>query len=215
MVKSIKYPVKIHYPGCTCNHYKDKTSNPNQMLVSPYMKADFRNKFYIYNCESDFVKDKELFIDNCICTHSNGIYNGGVVVITANVPSNFKITNSDELVNVRFELLEDVKNSPDNSHLINTFCKLFSTLLNFYSVIGNTISTKQIINYTFPKGKISICDKSSEDCCYREFTEETNYILDKTIINEQYQLKMRQKYKIKHIPFDVIIDNFLLKIIVI
>jgi hypothetical protein len=216
MVKHIKYPVKIHYPGCKCNHYNDKTTKNTQILVSPFIKADFKHKYFIYDSIMEFDKDKDRFINNCLCTHCDGIYNGGVVIITQDDNNNvLNIENSDELENVRFEKLDTVKDSPDNSHLINNFCKLFPSLLSYYSIIGNTIKNNDQINYTFPKGKISICDKIIDDCCYREFTEETKCDLQSDIINQDHQLLMRKNMNLKYIPLDIIIDNFLMKIIII
>ena len=214
MVKTmmVPYPVKIHLPGCKCKHYKDKIRDNNYILVSPYIKSDFKKKYFVYTCPSTFYLDKHLFIDNCLCTYCDGIYNGGVVIITKNRMS-LKIDDTVELSNVRFEKLSDVAYKPDNSHLINNFHKHFPSLSNYYTIVGNTNNDTE--NYTFPKGKISLCDKSVEECCYREFTEETGCHLKTSIVNKEYQDKMREHYKISYIPYDVIIDNFLLKIIVI
>ena len=198
MVKNIKYPVKIHYPGCKCNHYNDKTTNNTQILVSPYVKADFKHKYFIYDSIKEFNKDKDRFFNNCLCTHSTGIYNGGVVILSQQCTNDvIEIENSDELENVRYETLDSIKSSPDNSHLINNFCKLFPSLLEWYTIVGNTVKNNDTINYTFPKGKISICDNTVEDCCYREFEEETKCELSKDVIDDNHQLLQRQKYNLK------------------
>ena len=215
MVKQILYPVKVHGPGCTCGHYSDKTTNPNQILVSPYIQAYFKNRYFIYDTYQDYLLDKDMFVNNCLCTHTPGVYNGGVIIITDNININMPISSNDELENLQIVKLDEIKYNTDNSRLINNFCKMFPTLLSWHTLIGNTISDDSNINYTFPKGKVSICDNSAEDCCYREFAEETNYELLPDITNEYQQKLKRREKKLKHIPLDVIIDNFLMKIIVI
>lgn len=214
MVKQVTYPVKIHLPKCKCKHYNDKVTDNTQILVSPYIKEDFRNKYYIYNSMKDFELDKAMFIDNCMCTHSDGIYNGGVIII-AKDDTKLNTSDNNELEDLRFVKLSNIKDSPDNSKLINQFCKMIPSLLQWNTLIGNTISYNDDINYTFPKGKISLCDNTSEDCCYREFTEETNFTLEKNITDENYQLEKRRERHLRFIPLDIIIDNFLMKIIMI
>lgn len=213
MVKLIKYPVKIHFPGCKCKHYHDKIPDNNQILVSPYIKCHFNNKYFKYDSYESFLKDHSMFVDNCLCTYQDGIYNGGVVVVTK-INDILAINNSTELSDVKFELFDIIKDKTDNSNLINNFCKLFPELSNFYTIVGKTTKT-EVENYTFPKGKISLCDQNIECCCYREFHEETGCILPQIVTNTTTQTRKREMYDLKYIPMDVIIDNFLLKIIVI
>lgn len=214
MVNHIYYPVKVHLPGCKCKHYNDKTTNSKQVLVSPYIKSDFKKKYFIYDSMDEFNLDKGLFINNCLCTHSDGIYNGGVIIITDEFKK-LNVSNNDELENLEFVKFDDIKYNIDNSNLINNFCKMFPTLSDWTTLIGNTISQSNVVNYTFPKGKISTYDSTSEECCYREFEEETNCQLSSDIISEEKQLQLRVEKKLKYIPLDIIIDNFLMKIIMI
>ena len=214
MVKHVYYPVKVHLPNCKCKHYNDKITRKGQVLVSPYIKADFKNRYYLYDSIEEFNMDKGMFINNCLCTHCDGIYNGGVIIITDEI-NKLDVSNNDELENLDFVKFKDIKYNNDNSNLINNFCKMFPTLSNWTTLIGNTINQSDIINYTFPKGKISTYDETSEECCYREFEEETNYQLPPDIISEEKQLQLRKQKNLKYIPLDIIIDNFLLKIIMI
>lgn len=215
MVKNniVNFPVKIHFPGCKCKYYNSKIKNGDEILISPYNKCYFKERYYRYKTFEDFVNDKRMFPNNCLCTYKDGIYNGGVVIIT-NTPNILPISNSDELYSVRFELFANIKHEQDNSHLINNFCKLFSCLDDYYTIIGNTIGS-EINNCTFPKGKISLEDANNEECCYREFAEETGCILPDCLISSETQMNKRKIYDLEFIPLDIVIDNFLLKIIII
>jgi len=218
MAKQICHPMKIHFPGCKCKHYRDKISNPNHILVSPYIKRNFNEKYYVYDSIISFNKDKHIFVNNCLCTHSDGVYNGGIVLLSLSQTNNIQFSESNELTNLQFTKLEHIQHVEDNSNLINEFCKLFPSFLYLYTLIGETITfyneEESKVNHTFPKGKISI-GESVVECCYREFFEETNCTLDKNIINPEYQLNIRKSLNIDVLPLNIIINNFFLILIVI
>lgn len=209
----VNFPVKIHFPNCKCKYYNDKIKNHDEILVSAYNKCYFRQRYYRYKTSKDFAKDKHMFPDNCLCTYQDGIYNGGVIIVTK-TPKILNISNSDELYSVRFDLFSNIKYEQDNSRLINNFCKSFPSLDNYYTIVGNTCGN-EINNCTFPKGKISLIDADVEACCYREFTEETNCILPQELKNKETQINKRELNGLQYLPLDFVIDNFVLKIILI
>lgn len=208
----VNFPVKIHFPGCKCKHYSDKIKFEGEILVSAYNKCNFKQRYYKYSSMDAFIKDSYMFPDNCLCTYHDNIYNGGVVIITK-TPNILAIKNSDELNSVRYELFKNIKYEPDNSRLINNFCKLFTNFEDYYTIIGETVG--DVKNFTFPKGKISLCDKNVEECCYREFKEETNCILPEFLTKVETQNIKRSLYGLQYVPLDIIIDNFVLKIVII
>lgn len=214
MVKNIiNIPMKIHFPNCKCKYYNNKIKNKDEILVSAYNKCHFQQRYYRYKTLEDFDRDKYMFPDNCLCTFQDGIYNGGVIIVTK-TPEILNISNSNELYSVRFDLFSNIKHEQDNSHLINIFCKSFPSLDNYYTIVGNTCGNI-ISNCTFPKGKISLSDEDVDTCCYREFTEETNCILPQELIDKKTQVNKRQLNELQYLPLDFIIDNFVLKIILI
>jgi hypothetical protein len=219
MATEISYPVKIHLPDCKCNHYRGKVRDRKKnILVSPHVKRDFNQKYYIYDSYEEFEKDIELFTNNCICTYSNGIYNGGIVLLSKNKTPNLNFSESKELINLQFAKLRDIQNIQDNSNLINKFCQLFPSFLSLYTLIGETIKfvdeENHNVNHTFPKGKIS-AGESVNECCHREFYEETNCNLDKKIISADYQINIRKSMNLDVLPLNIIINNFYLIIILI
>lgn len=207
IITKVDYSVKIHLFGCKCKYYRSKIKDNKRILVSPYKKEDFNKLYFIYDSYKSLFDDLNIFSDHCLCTYHDGIYNGGVVIISENKDT-LQIENSDELMGVSYKKFDDIKDKNDNSHLINHFCEYFPSLKNYYTVIGITNGTE---NFTFPKGKISITDNSIDECCYREFYEETKCVLTDEIIKNQRN--KRKEMNLEYIPLDVIIDNFLLKII--
>lgn len=216
MISNVQYPVKIHLPGCKCNHYRKKSRHKTQILVSPYKKEDFKKRYYIYDSIETFNLDKHNFVDNCVCTFSDGIYNGGVVILSNTPYTKLSFNDTNELINLHFIKLKEVYNIEDSSGLINNFFKIFPSLYNMYILIGETIQYDETIptNYTLPKGKV-IMDETSEECCYREFTEETDCVISDKLKSDKYQLAIRKEKKLLSIPFDIIINRFLLKIIIV
>ena len=211
----IDYPVKIHYPGCQCRHYKNKINHKSYFLVSPYKKEDFQKKFYVYDSLSKLKEDIDKYPDNCVCTYNNGKFNGGVIVISEKPIDNFCDKDSQELRDVNFVKFESIQTCDDNSHLINRFISFYPSLKQYYTLIGITQGSGKVDNYTFPKGKLSFDDKTLEDCCFREFTEETG----KTFLNNetelQIQIEKRNTHNIRFVPHSIIINNFYLRIIIV
>jgi hypothetical protein len=113
------------------------------------------------------------------------------------------------------EKFESIQTCDDNSHLINKFISFYPSLKQYYTLIGITQGSGKVDNYTFPKGKLSFDDKTLEDCCFREFTEETG----KTFLNNetelQIQIEKRNTHNIRFVPHSIIINNFYLRIIIV
>lgn len=227
---TVDYPVKIHFPGCQCRHYRNKITQKSQVLVSPYKKEHFTNQFFVYDSIKRLNEDIEKFSDNCVCTYNNGKYNGGVIVISTTNLDNFCKNKSDELRDIRFIKFDNLDNCKDNSNLINKFTSYYPSLKNFYTLIGITIGSgseesktkcdnsnesESVENYTFPKGKLSFNDKSIEDCCFREFTEETGKTFVANETELQFQINKRKQHNIAYLPHSIIINNFYLRIIVV
>jgi len=210
----INYPVKIHYPGCQCRHYRNIIQDKTYILVSPYKYEDFEKLYFIYDDMNKLKNDIIKFPDNCVCTYNKGKYNGGVIVLSDKIIKDFCDNDSSELKDVKFVKFKDVANCQDNSHLINKFIEFFPSLLNFYTLIGVT-KYEDDINHTFPKGKLSFQDKTIEDCCFREFTEETGKKFSIDELNHDIQIKNREMIGLNYIPHRIIINNFLMRIIVV
>jgi hypothetical protein len=210
----IDYPVKIHYPGCQCKHYKNKVNHKSYFLISPYKKEDFSKRFFIYDSIDKLQEDINQFPDNCVCTYNSGKYNGGIVIVSKTCIDNFCDENSPELRDIGFKKFETIESCEDNSHLINKFVSFYPCLKQYYTLVGITQNSGKSDNYTFPKGKLSFEDTSIENCCFREFTEETG----KTFINHetelQFQNEKRKLYDLQFVPHSIIINNFFLRIIV-
>lgn len=224
----VTYPVKIHFNGCSCKFYKNKVKRENEILVAPYRKEDIKKRYYCYETIEQLLRDKKLYPDNCLCTHSTGVYNGGIVLLSESCLEKYCLTESDELVEIEFKKLVDIKNLPDNSNLINVFCTLFPSIDNYYVLIGKTRDAKEK-NYTFPKGKINIDDSidkrnktivlrgsnPAEECCFREFEEEIGMSIKNSSSECVNQIQIRKDMNLNFLPHRVIINNFLLKIIII
>ena len=212
--KKIDYPVKIHFSNCKCPYYKKKSINNNNIIVAPYRFDEFKKRYYIYNSINDLEKDIDYFEDNCLCTHNNNIYNGGVILISKYGLHNLEINDSKEMTNFKFIKIDTIFNLNDNSSLIQEFYKQinehFKELLDWYVLIGNTRNTKY---FSFPKGKIKY-GETIDMCCYREFEEETNYKIPDNIISSKNQLIKRENNNII-VPLEILINNFILKIIII
>jgi hypothetical protein len=217
---TIDYSVKIHYPECNCKFYKKVTKNNTDFLVAPYKTEDFIKKYYLYNNENILKNDIIKFKDNCVCTRNKKhvFFNGGIIILSKYKNNNIPISDSNEMINYEFKKILDIKNIYDNSNLINNFYKFINNsinknedyLLDWYVLIGQV---KNNINYSFPKGKIKY-NESLDECCLREFYEETNYKIPYDIYNANYQLVKREEYKL-NIPLEIKVDNFILKIIII
>ena len=227
--KKIDYPVKIHFSNCKCSYYQKKSINNNNIIVAPYRLDEFKKRYFIYNSINDLEKDIDYFEDNCLCTSSsllmwpsgtligtynNNIYNGGVILISKYGLHNLEINDSKEMTNFTFLKIDTIFNLNDNSSLIQEFYKQiqnnFKELLDWYVLIGNTRNTKL---FSFPKGKIKY-GETIDMCCYREFEEETNYKIPDNIISSKNQLIKRENDNII-IPLEILINNFILKIIII
>ena len=212
--KKIDYPVKIHFSNCKCSYYQKKSINNNNIIVAPYRLDEFKKRYFIYNSINELEKDIEYFQDNCLCTYNNNIYNGGVILISKYGLHNLEINDSHEMTNFTFLKIDTIFNLNDNSSLIQEFYKQiqnnFKELLDWYVLIGNTRNTKL---FSFPKGKIKY-GETIDMCCYREFEEETNYKIPDNIISSKNQLIKRENNNIM-IPLEIVINNFILKIIII
>ena len=215
-MQPVKHTMKIHYPRCQCRHSRNNTKY-GQVLVSPCRKEDYNKKTYLFESIIELNKYIHLFPDNCVCTYSNGKYNGGVILISENNRVNYCNNESHELEKIMFKRFSEIKNLRDNSNLINKFCSYFPDLSNYYTLIGTTKKYEESdsINYTFPKGKLTFKDRNTLSCCLREFREETGKILHESEINSKIQNKRREKLMLQHIPMEIIINNFCMKIYII
>jgi hypothetical protein len=212
----IPYSVKIHLADCQCSYYKKKSMNPQEIIVAPYKMEEYKKRYYIYTSEDHLQKDIDLFEDQCLCTYNKKTtLNGGVVLLSKFGISNLKFIDSNEMVDLCFYKISQTKNFSDNSKLIQEFYNyiLYSeyNLLDWYILIGKTIGSS---NFSFPKGKIKY-GETSEECAYREFEEETGVKLDYSLISAKKQLSLREVYDFEDLPLEIILGNFLLKIIII
>jgi hypothetical protein len=212
--QNIKYPVKIHFANCNCSYYKKNSLNKKEIIVAPYRSKEYKKRYFIYNSISDLQKDIMFFEDNCLCTYNNNIYNGGIILLSKYGISNFIISETLEMTNFEFMKISTINSLKDNSSLIQEFFKKindnYKEILDWYVLIGKTRNTE---NFSFPKGKIKF-GETVEMCCYREFEEETNCKLPKMICNSKNQIINRENFNI-FIPLEILINNFILKLIII
>ena len=212
--KKIDYPVKIHFSNCNCSYYKKKSINNNNIIVAPYRFDEFKKRYYIYNSIKDLEKDIDYFEDNCLCTYNNNIYNGGVILLSKYGLYDLEINDSKEMTNFTFVKIDTIFNLNDNSYLIQEFYKQinehFKEFLDWYVLIGNTRNTKL---FSFPKGKIKY-GETIDMCCYREFEEETNYRIPDNILSSKNQVIKRENNNVI-LPLELLINNFILKLIII
>jgi hypothetical protein len=214
--QQISYSVKIHLAGCECPYYKKKAMNQHEIIVAPYKMEEYKKRYYIYTCETALKKDIDLFEDQCLCTYNKSKpLNGGVVLLSKFGISELKFIDSNEMVNFCFYKIIQIKTLCDNSKLIQEFYNYMTETkpdyLNWCVLVGKTIGTT---NFSFPKGKIKY-GETSEECAYREFEEETGVTLDQYLIAPKSQLYQRELYGLEELPLEIIVNNFLLKIIII
>jgi hypothetical protein len=212
--KIINYPVKIHLPDCNCSYYKKKSKNRSEIIVAPYRTEEYKKRYFIYNTIKDLEKDIQYFEDNCVCTYNPNIFNGGVILLSKYGISDFPINETNEMTNFSFLKISNIFNLKDNSALIQEFYKKiynqYAELFDWYVLIGQTRNTNY---FSFPKGKIKF-GETINMCCYREFEEETNYKIPESIISSKNQIIKRENFNIV-LPLEIIINNFILKLIII
>ena len=212
----IPYSVKIHLAECQCSYYKKKSMNSQEIIVAPYKMQEYKKRYYIYTSEAYLQKDIDLFDDQCLCTYNKRkTLNGGVILLSKFGISNLKFIDSNEMVNLCFYKINQTKLFSDNSKLIQEFYNyiLYShdSFCDWYVLIGKTIGSS---NLSFPKGKIKY-GETSEECAYREFEEESGVKLDNNLTSAKKQLAQREVYELEDLPLEIILNNFLLKIIII
>ena len=211
----IPYAVKIHLSGCECSYYKKKAMG-QEIIVAPYKMEEYKKRYYIYTSETDLQKDIDLFEDQCLCTYNKKkTLNGGVVLMSKFGISDLKFIDSNEMVDFCFCKISEIKPLSDNSKLIQGFYSYmydaYPDFLGWYILIGKTIGTS---NFSLPKGKIKYGETPTQ-CAYREFEEETGVRLDDSIISAKSQLSQRELYCLEKLPLEIVVSNFLLKIIII
>lgn len=211
----VTYPVKIHLAGCTCPYYQKKSTSNKEIIVAPYKMEEYKKRYYIYESETQLKKDINIFEDQCLCTYNKTLsLNGGIALLSKFGNCDMKFIDSEEMINFNFYKIVTTKNLSDNSKLINEMynyiASISSDYLEWRILIGKTIDTT---NFSIPKGKIKY-GETSEECAYREFREETGIGLDDELISPRKQMIQRELYDI-NLPLEIVINNFLIKIIII
>jgi hypothetical protein len=217
--EEINYAVKIHGKNCGCKYYKNKVYHRDMILVAPYKKNDYGNHYFIYETETDLQNDIDLFKDNCLCTYSDNILNGGIIIINETMEQFTEFNDTTEMVELQYRKLSDIYTICDKSNLINLFCEEMKGQ-DFFVLIGknNSIdSALRDVHYSFPKGKIKY-GENVDDCAVREFEEETGVEIPEEYLSNAYQKEKRMIFDLSHrfqMPYEIRLNNFLLRIIIV
>ena len=125
------------------------------------------------------------------------------------------------MVDFCFYKIINTKTFFDNSKLIQGFYDFaidtIPDFLGWFVLIGKTFGSMNMqtsVNFSFPTGKIKY-GETSQEFAYREFEEETGVELDENLISAKNQLSQRELYGLDKLPLEIIVSNFLLKIIII